>query len=532
MPATGDANPQALDAAADALQAKFERATALHRQGNSAEAEAVYRDILRQRPDHVDALHRLGVIALQLGQTAQAADYLTRAVALQPNLAEVYSDLGVALKNLQRPAEALANYDKAIALKPDFAMAFNNRGNLLQDLNRPVESLADCDKAIELDPSLAIAHYNRGNALTILKRPADALPSYDNAIALQPDFVLAHNNRGRALEDLNRPADAIASYAKAIALQPDFADAYLNQSICLLQLGRFEQGWRQYEWRKKRLNPVAIRSFPQPLWLGEQDIAGKTLFIWWEQGYGDTIQFCRYGRLAQARGAKVVMSVQQALYRLLKQIGPSIEILPADEVPAGFDYHCPLMSLPLAFGTTSETIPAQRPYLKPDQSLVSAWAARLPRKTKPRIGVVWSGTSTYKNDFNRSIELERLLPVLNDDAQWICLQKEIRENDLAVLRQDGRIAFHGDELEDFSDTAALLDLVDLVVTVDTSVAHLAGAMGKPVWILLPYNPDWRWLLNRDDSPWYPTARLFRQRQIGDWAGVIERVNDELRSAIG
>ena len=296
-------------------------------------------------------------------------------------------------------------------------------------------------------------------------------------------------------------------------------------------LGRFEQGWRQYEWRKKRDEPVATRSFPQPLWLGEEDIAGKTLFIWWEQGYGDTIQFCRYAKLVEARGAKVIMSVQQPLRGLLKQISPTIEIINADEVPADFDYHCPLLSLPLAFGTTLATIPGQQQYLKADEDLRVAWAARLPPKTKPRIGLVWSGRADHKNDRNRSMELQQLLPILGPDADWICLQNEVREKDLAVLRQFGRIAFFGDELRDFSDTAALLDLMDLVVTVDTSVAHLAGAMGKPVWILLPYNPDWRWLLERDDSPWYPSARLFRQQQLGNWAGVVDQAKDQIAATV-
>ena len=269
----------------------------------------------------------------------------------------------------------------------------------------------------------------------------------------------------------------------------------------------------------------------QPLWLGEENIAGKTLFIYWEQGLGDTIQFCRYAKLVEARGAKVIMSVQQPLRGLLKQISPTIQIIGPNEVPTDFDYHCPLLSLPLALGTTLETIPAEHQYIKADEELRVAWSARLPPKTKPRIGVVWSGGAAYKDDQNRSMELETFLPILSADADWICLQKEVREKDLAVLRQVGRIAYFGDDLGDFSNTAALLDLMDLVITVDTNIAHLAGAMGKPVWILLSYSPHWVWLLDRDDSPWYPSARLFRQQQIGDWAGVIDQVKNELRSVI-
>jgi hypothetical protein len=304
----------------------------------------------------------------------------------------------------------------------------------------------------------------------------------------------------------------------------------MNQSLCLLQTGRFEQGWRQHEWRKRLDN--AFRSYPQPVWLGEENIAGKTLFIYSEQGLGDTIQFCRYVKLMEARGAIVIMSVQQPVRRLLKQISPTIQIIDPNEMPTDFDYHCPLLSLPRAFVTTFETIPAEPRYLKADDELRAAWSARLPPKTNLRIGTVWSGSTGHKNDHNRSMKLETLLPIFSLDADWICLQKEVRDKDLALLRQDSRIAHFGDELKDFSDTAALVDLVDLVITVDTSVAHLAGAMGKPVWILLPFNPDWRWLLERNDSPWYPTARLFRQPQIGNWVEVVNQVKNELRFVIG
>jgi hypothetical protein len=225
------------------------------------------------------------------------------------------------------------------------------------------------------------------------------------------------------------------------------------------------------------------------------------------------------------------MSVQEPLSGLLKQISPTIQIVKSNEEPTDFDCHCPLLSLPLALGTTLETIPAEHQYIKPDEELRVAWSARLPPKIRPRIGVVWSGGAGQKNDYNRSIELQEFLPILSLDADWTCLQKEVRGNDVAALRQMGRIALFGDDLTDFSDTAALIDLMDLVITIDTSVAHLAGAMGKPVWILLRYNRDWRWLLDRDDSPWYPTARLFRQQEVGNWAGVIDRVKNELRIAI-
>jgi FkbM family methyltransferase len=497
-PLAGGITRQRRTSAAASLQAAIDRGMALHQQGRVFEAERVLQDVLRQRPDEPGLLHQLGVLALRTGRIDLAIELFDRAIALKPDVAEPYSDRGMALRKLGRYEDALASYERALALKPDFAMAFNNRGSVLLDLNRPADALASCEQAIALSPDLAIAHYNRGNALRDLRRPAEALTSYDRAIALKADFVEAH----------------------------------WDQSLCLLLLGRFDQGWPKYEWRKKRDEAVAVRSFAAPLWRGEQDLAGKTLFLWWEQGMGDTIQFSRYAKLAQARGAKVVMSVQQPLHELLRQIGPGVEIVGPDEVPAAFDYHCPLLGLPLAFGTTLDTIPAQQPPLKPDPARAAAWMSRIPARTKPRIGLVWSGRADHRNDRNRSIELQTLLPLLGAGADWFCLQKEIRAADRAAFEQSGRIAFFGDELDDFSDTAALVDLMDLVITVDTSVAHLAGAMAKPVWVLLPFSPDWRWLLERDDSPWYPGARLFRQAEIGNWQHVIERVGRELRAMIG
>jgi hypothetical protein len=586
---------------ANAIDFKFDQGLALHHQGKLSDAERAYAEVLQHQPNHFDALHLLGVIALQTRRTEKAIELIGKAISLNTKIAAAYSNLGtafkdlkrpnealasydraialepgyaeahgnrglvllelkrpeealasferaitlkpdyakahlsrgVALKDLDRPEEALASFDRAIALQPDYAEAHNNRGNVLRDhLNRPEDAIASFDRAIALQPGQAEAYSNRGNALKDLSRLEDALASYDKALALNADYAEGHSNRGNALQDLKRPEEALSSYDRAIALQADFARAYWNRSLCLLLMGRLEQGWRQYEWRKKQAVPIAARSFHQPLWLGDESIAGKTLFIWWEQGLGDTIQFCRYARVAEARGATVIMSVQQSLAGLLKQISPTIRIAGQDEVPAEFDYHCPLLSLPLSFRTTLETIPAEPRYLRADGALRLAWAARLSPKTKPRIGVVWSGSTAHKNDHNRSMQLEQLVPILGPDAHWICLQKEIRGTDAAVLRQNGHVAYFGDDLGDFNDTAALLDLMDLVITIDTSVAHLAGAMGKPVWILLPHNPDWRWQLDREDSPWYPSARLFRQRRIGDWAEVIDRVKSELRTVTG
>jgi Tfp pilus assembly protein PilF len=512
------------------LDATLKEGFALHQRGKLADAERAYRAVLKRQPNNFDALQQLGLIAILTQRIEPGVELLKKAIRLNGKVASVHNNLGNALLGLKRLEEAVASYDRAIALKPDYALAYYNRGDALLGLKRPEEAVASYDWAIALKPDFAEAHSNRGNALRDLNRleeAEEAVASYHRAIALKPDFADAYSNRGNALLDLRRPEEAVASYDRAIALKPDYADAYYNQSLSFLKMGQYEQGWRQYEWRKRTKEPIASRSFPQPAWLGEQDIFTKTLFLWWEQGFGDTIQFCRYAKLVEARGARVIMEVQRPLYRLLRQLSSHMQLILPGEKPGAFDYHCPMLSLPLAFRTTAETIPSAARYLSADEKLVAEWSSRLMPKTKPRIGLIWSGGTAHKNDRSRSIDLAMCLPLLNHDAHWVSLQKEIREKDRTALQQVVGLHFFGDDLEDFSDTAALVSLMDLIITVDTSVAHLAAAMGKSVWILLPYNSDWRWLLDRDDSPWYPTVRLFRQERIGDWAGVIREVNQFL-----
>jgi tetratricopeptide (TPR) repeat protein len=551
---------------ADSIQAALRQGLVLHQQGRFNEAEHFYKEVLSHAPAHFDALHLLGVVALQTGRTRSGVDLIAKAVilnpnsagahnnlgnglkdlrrfgdalasfdkviALKPDYAEAHNNRGIVLRDLERFADALASFDTAIVLKPDYAEAYNNRGNMLKDLRRLPDALADFDTAIRLKPDYAGAYYNRGIVLHDLKRLDEALANFDKAIALRPDYADAYNNRGRALQDLKRFDDAIASFDKTIALTPDYAEAYSNQSLCFLQMGRFAQGWRLYEWRKKLEEPFGNRLFSTPLWLGQEDLSDKILFVHWEQGFGDTIQFCRYGKLLKARGAKkAVMSVQEPLYELLRELSPEVEIINHDEVPAAFDWHCPLMSLPLALGTTLQTIPSEPRYIFADERLRTAWNARLPPRAKPRIGIVWRGGTRHRNDHNRSIDLQALTPLFSAEADWISLQKEPGDRDAPLLHELRQIVCCGEELKNFSDTAAVIDLLDLVITVDTSVAHLAGAMGRQVWILLPYNSDWRWLLDRDDTPWYPTARLFRQDDTRSWENVIARVRDALQDFV-
>ena len=367
-------------------------------------------------------------------------------------------------------------------------------------------------------------------ALHNCKRFDDASASFDQANALRPDYAQAHHNRGAVLQDLQRLDDAIRAYGRAIALHPDGAESYVNQSYCYLQMGRFEDGWPLHEWRRKLQIPVGHRSFRQPLWLGTEDISNRTLFVHWEQGFGDTVQFCRYGTLLRAKGAKVVMSVQDPLYWLLMQMSREIEIVKQSEVPASFDCHCPMMTLPFALGTTLTTIPSQSRYIFSDERLRRIWEGRLPLKTKPRIGIAWRGSATHKNDRYRSIDLDVLAPRFSPDAHWVSLQQDSEHSDKSSPWPPQLISDAG-TWTDFADTAAMIDCLDLVITVDTSVAHLAGAMGKPVFVLLPFNSDWRWLLNRDDSPCYPSTRLFRQKHTESWEEITFRVGEAVSQFI-
>jgi hypothetical protein len=303
-------------------------------------------------------------------------------------------------------------------------------------------------------------------------------------------------------------------------------------------MGHFEHGWRLHEWRKKLPEPIAARSYSQHLWLGEEDIAGKILFIWPEQGFGDTIQFCRYAKLAEARGAKVVMSVQQPLRGLLQTISPTIQIIGPDEVPTDFDYHCPLMSLPLAFRTVLSNIPANIPYLKCDIEKSLFWKQKLGEKHKLRVGLVWSGgfrpnqPELWSVNNRRNIPLPKLSALNNPAIEFYSLQKgQPAESELGELMLSNwggpHIADFANALSDFSDTAALVENLDLIISVDTSTAHLAGALGKPVWILNRFDSEWRWLLDRVDSPWYPSVRLYRQEKAGDWDTVVQRIKMDL-----
>jgi tetratricopeptide (TPR) repeat protein len=532
-------------------QAHYNRGNALYALKRHEQALASVDAALALRPDYVEALTNRGAVLHALDRNGEALASLDRAIALAPNNVEALVNRGVALNALKRYDDALACYERALRLCPDHLDALTNRGVALHDLGRYEEALASHDRALALQPDFAEALSNRGNTAQELRRFDDALASFDRALALQPDFAEAHSNRGNVLQELRRFDEALTSYDRALVLRPDFADGHFNAAVCRLLRGDFARGWQQHEWRweTKQLRAVK-RRFPQPLWTGVDDLAGKIILLYAEQGFGDTIQFCRYVPQVVERAAAVILEVQKPLCELMTGLAGRVQIVPRGAALPDFDLHCPLLSLPLAFGTGLETIPAQTPYLTAPENKTRAWRGRLDdhelgkhelgkrelgRHQRPRVGLVWAGDprkslpGANRIDRQRSLQFDQLAPLLQvRDCTFYSLQK----GDDAQAQLRGSVLSHriidwSADFHDFSDTAALIENLDLVIAVDTAVAHLAGALGKPLWLINRYNTCWRWLLDRDDSPWYPTARLFRQDATRDWYPVITRIASAL-----
>jgi tetratricopeptide (TPR) repeat protein len=517
---------QAAALAPDYAEAHFNLAGALQLEQRLEPALASYRNAIAARPDYAEALFECGNLLTRLKRYEEALASYDALLTFQPGRADVQCNRGRALQGLERHEEALAAYDRALQVEPASPDALFNRGSVLEHMGRHEDALAAYDRLLQLQADHEDALCNRGNTLRSLNRIEAAIASYDRALQLSPSADV-FNNRGAALADLNRYQEALASYGSALQLQPEHPGAHLNRSLCRLLLGDFEQGWPEYEWRWKNGDaPAAQRHFPQPQWSGAEPLHGKTILLHAEQGLGDTIQFARYAELLAQRGASVLLEVQPALQTLLADLNGVGRVLVKGQPLPAFDLHCPLLSLPLAFKTDAGSIPAPASYLTADPQRVAAWSARLGPKLQPRVGLVWSGSTIHKNDRNRSIRLDEFRKLMVDGVQFVSLQKELRAEDVQAL-SDSAIAHVGDRLGDFSETAGLVAQMDLVISVDTSVAHLAAAMGKPVWLLLSANPDWRWMLQRRDTPWYPSMTLFRQPRTGEWGETISAVAREL-----
>jgi hypothetical protein len=507
----------------------FNRGKALQELKRYDESLACYDKVLLLNPGYAEACNNRGNVLRELRRADEALDSYRKAIALNTRFIEAYNNQGNVLMDLRRYEEALVSFNQALALDPNNAHAYNNRGRvLLEVLERHEDAVSDFKKAISIKPDYAEAYYNLGNALKEMRQFEVARTAFDKAIALNPGFAEAYYSRAVLLSEQQNFEEALSGFNQVISLQPDHARAHYNIGILNLLLGNLAKGWPEYEWRWKT-EPLKkhVRQFKQALWLGEQSPAGKTILVHTEQGMGDVIQFSRYIPMLTAMGAKIVLAAPPVLASLMQTLPAPVKVvIKWDEIPE-FDMHCPMLSLPLAFKTTLDTIPTQVPYLEADLQKVAKWNERLGAKRRLRVGLVWSGSVTHVNDRNRSIPLRTLTPLLGLDVEYYSLQKEVRHDDQLDMTQFPQLQSHADELHDFSDTAALIATLDLVIAVDTSIAHLAGALGKPVWILLPQVPDFRWLLARNDSPWYPTARLFRQQSVGGWSGVVESLMETL-----
>lgn len=503
---------------------------ALQSLGRYPEALTSYDRALALEPAFAEAWYRRGNVLHDLGRREDAVASYDRALALMPDSVEAAYNRGLVLQELRRQDEALASYDLALGLRPDLVDAHYNRGLILHELRRYDEALVCYERVLGLRPEMHEALNNRGNTLRRLNRYEEALGCFEQALRLRPDHVEALINRGLVLQDLDRCEEALRSFDAATARAPDSAAAHCGAALCRLSLEDFAAGWREYEWRWRSPQTQALRDFVEPPWLGQAPVAGRTLLLWAEQGLGDTLQFCRYAKYLADAGAEVILEVQPALKPLLSRLEGPVRVLAQGEALPAFDLHCPLLSLPLACGTDAGSIPAGAAYLLPDVAKVRDWTAVLAGARGPRVGLAWSGDPRHPNDHNRSLPLSRLRALLGEPATFVGVQKELRAEDAEFLAAHPEIRHYGDRIADFADTAALIANLDLVITVDTSVAHLAGALGKPVWILLCHNPDWRWMRGRADSPWYPSARLFRQAAAGDWDGVIGRLCAGLRES--
>jgi tetratricopeptide (TPR) repeat protein len=502
-------------------------------EGELVKAERLYTECLQHHANSFDALHGLGQIHFRRGRLDTALACFQEALKCDLSRAEGFAGLALTFHALGDFARALTSYEQGLRLAPDDTELLNGRGVSLLDLRRPREALECFDRVLTSCPDHADALGNRGNALLRLNRVEEAVAAYDRLLELAPNNAPLLANRAAALRRLDRPHEALMSAQKALALKPDFAHARFVEAVARLSLGDFAAGWRAYEsrWHVGWLASQR-RDYGAPLWLGQELLDGKTILLHAEQGLGDTIQFVRYAPLLAAQGATIVLEVQQPLVRLLSNLRGVAKVVARKEPLPPYDYHCPLLSLPLACGTTLETIPADIPYLAPHRADVGHWQARLSRQ-RPLVGLVWSGERSHDNDLNRSMRFATLLPLFDlPGVAFASFQHEVRDEDRAPLQARGDVARIGAEFKDFADTAAAIAALDAVIAVDTAVAHLAGAMGKPLFLLLPYAADFRWLSGRSDSPWYPSARLIRQPQFGAWDSAIELLRQELAESLG
>jgi tetratricopeptide (TPR) repeat protein len=549
-------------------EALFTRAVAHHQKGELAEARAAYQQVLARAPTHADSLHYLGMLRFQAGDLSVALPLVEKSIALKPREGPFRTNLGILLAAMGRVSEAIAAYRYAIALAPGtpeplynlgrayeqvgqpelaitayrqavglqplFAKAWGNLGVVLRNQGRWQEAVAACREALRVQPDLLGAPANLANALSDCGEFGEAIALYHDALKVAPEHAETWSNLGLALRSAGKLGDALATCQRAAALRPKNPLVHWNLAHVLLLMGQYVEGWAEYEWRWQVPEfPSPRRKFTPPQWRGEA-LAGRTILLHAEQGFGDTIQFVRYASLAAQQGGRVVLECPATLVRLLESVPGVAQVVATGTTLPSFDLHAPLLSLPHVFGTTLTTIPAAIPYLRAPSDSAARWAARLGKAKALRIGITWAGNPGQKYAAQKSVPAAALASLaMRDNIQLFSLQVGPASADLATYPAGRLVNDLAPELTDFAETAAAIGQLDLVICADTVVAHLAGALGKPAWVMLQAVPDWRWLMGRDDSPYYPGMRLFRQTTHGDWAGVVSQVEaalDSLRAA--
>ena len=506
-----------------------DRGVALMESGMHAEAIMDFDAVLALAPGFFGAFLNKGLALKKLGDARAALAALDQAITLNPSYAPAHSNRAAILLDLEEFAQALTAAGRATALAPNFAEAWNNNGLAQLGLEKREAALESFGQAVRCDPANAAAHYNAAGVHWQCGDYALAVEAYRLCLRAAPQHLMALNDLGLAEAARGNHLAALECYDGALRLVPDFAEAQFNKSLTCLLLGDLTEGWRLWEARKRKKIPVGFQDFGLPLWTGAQDISGRRILLHWEQGFGDTIQFIRYAPLVQAKGANVALMVQPELAPLIRRVMPDIQVV--DEVPSDATLQCPLMSLPRALDTSLQNIP-KSPLWTADKARRQLWRARLGEAGKPRIGVSWRGNPKQINDRHRSMALRDILTLFDQSADRFGIQKGMPEIDYAFLSEAPGLRVFDDEIEDFEDTAALVAEMDLVISVCTSFAHLAGSIGQECWVMLSFNSDWRWLLDRKDSPWYASVRLFRQKHIGDWAGVLDEVRTALHARFG
>ncbi|HLG83344.1 MAG TPA: tetratricopeptide repeat-containing glycosyltransferase family protein [Bradyrhizobium sp.] len=512
--------------AADDVAAVLNAVLGEMRAGKYLDAQMLCRQLLERSPDNPEILHLMALVCFNASQFDHAVEWASRALRIDAKPAYL-TTLGTALLNLGRRDDAVRVFDAAVQLKPDDAGLWSNLANALIEAGHVSDALLCLARAHQLDPQNPKVRNDLGHGFMLLGRHEEALDWFDRALEIKPDSVETLNNKAFSLTRLHRFDEALAVYARSKAASPDNAATDFNVALLQMLTGSFNAGWLGREARFRLPSPAPYPDFREPRWFGDQDISGKTILLYADEGLGDSIQFVRYAPMVAARGARVVLAVDDVLCTLLAAVPDVAQCVAKSDTLLGFDLHCPISSLPLVFNTTLETIPAAASYLPPPApEHVRRWEDRLGPHETLRVGLVWSGNPRHVNDRDRSMRLREMLPLLEIGATFVSLQKDPRPDDKVTLAGT-RIIDWTVELTDFAETAALISCLDLVISVDTSVAHLAAALGRPTWILLPYTPDYRWLLGRDDSPWYPSVHLFRQSASGGYGEVVARVRTAL-----